>query len=53
MDLEVLHLLDINDILVPILCNKCGSVGSWDCIVNPNYGCGVKITQDVNPIYVG
>ena len=31
----------------------CKSVGFWDCIINPIYGCGVKITQDVNPIYVG
>ena len=26
------------------------SVGIWDGIVNPICGCGVKITQDINPI---
>ena len=31
----------------------CKSVGFWDGIVNPIYGCGVKITQERNPIYVG
>ena len=29
------------------------SVGIWDGIVNPIYGCGAKITPDINPIYVG
>ena len=29
----------------------CKSVGIWDSIVNPNYGCGV--TQEINPIYAG
>ena len=28
-------------------------VGILDDIVNPIYGCGVKINQDINPIYVG
>ena len=27
------------------------SVGFWDSIVNPIYGCGVKMTPDINPIY--
>ena len=31
----------------------CKSVGIWNGIVNPIYGCGVKTTQDINPIYVG
>ena len=31
----------------------CKSVGIWDGIVNPIYGCGVKITKEINPIYVG
>ena len=31
----------------------CKSVGSWDGIVNPIYGCGVKITPNDNPMYVG
>ena len=31
----------------------CKSVGIWDGIVNPIYGCGVKIIPDINPIYVG
>ena len=31
----------------------CKSVGIWDGIVNPIYGCGVKMTPDINPIYVG
>ena len=31
----------------------CKSVGIWDGIVNPIFGCGVKITPDINPIYVG
>ena len=30
----------------------CKSVGIWDGIVNPIYGCGVEITPDINPIYV-
>ena len=29
----------------------CKSVGIWDGIVNPIYGCGVEITQDINPTY--
>ena len=31
----------------------CKSLGIWDGIVNPIYGCGVKMTPDINPIYVG
>ena len=31
----------------------CKSVDIWDGIVNPIYGCGVKITPDINPIYGG
>ena len=31
----------------------CKSVGNWDGIVNPIYGGGVKMTPDINPIYVG
>ena len=31
----------------------CKYIGIWDCIVNPIYGCGVEITPDINPIYVG
>jgi len=31
----------------------CKSVGIWDGIVNPIYGCGVKIAPDINPIYSG
>ena len=31
----------------------CKSVSIWDDIVNPVYGWGVKITPDINPIYVG
>ena len=31
----------------------CKSVGIWDCIVNPIYGCGDRITPDINPIYAG
>ena len=27
------------------------SVGIWDGIVNPIYGCGVKMAPDINPIY--
>ena len=29
------------------------STGIWDGIVNSIYGCGVKITPDINPIYYG
>ena len=29
------------------------STGIWDGIVNPIYGCGVKITPDINPKYDG
>ena len=31
----------------------CKSLGIWDGIVNPIYGCGVKITPDINPLYSG
>ena len=31
----------------------CKSVGIWDGIVNPIYGCGVKIAPDNNPVYAG
>ena len=31
----------------------CKSVVIWDGIVNPIYGCGVKMTPDINPIYAG
>ena len=31
----------------------CKSVGIWDGIVNPIYGCGVEKNPDINPIYVG
>ena len=31
----------------------CKSVGTWDGIVNPINVCGVKVTPDINPIYVG
>ena len=31
----------------------CKSVGICDCIVNPIYGCRVKMTQFINPIYAG
>ena len=31
----------------------CKSVGIWDGIVNPIYGCGVKMASDINPIYAG
>ena len=31
----------------------CKFLGIWDCIVNPIYACGVKITTDINPIYDG
>ena len=31
----------------------CKYIGIWDGIVNPIYGCGVEITPDINPIYVG
>ena len=27
------------------------SLGIWDGIVNPIYGCWVKITPDINPLY--
>ena len=30
---------------------SCKSIGIWDGIVNPIYGCGVKMTPDINPIY--
>ena len=32
---------------------ECKSVGIWDGIVNPIWGCGVKMAQDINPIYAG
>ena len=31
----------------------CKSVGIWDGIVNPIYGCGVKMAPDINPIHAG
>ena len=31
----------------------CKSISIKDGIVNPNYGCEVKITLDINPTYVG
>ena len=31
----------------------CKSVGIGDGIVNPIYGCGVKMAPDINPIYAG
>ena len=31
----------------------CKSEGIWDGIVNPSYGCGVKMAPDINPIYAG
>ena len=31
----------------------CKFVGIWDDIVNPIYGCGVKMAPDINPIYAG
>ena len=31
----------------------CKSVGVWDGIVNPIYGCRVKMAPDINPIYAG
>ena len=31
----------------------CKSVGIGDGIVNPMYGCEVKMAPDINPIYVG
>ena len=31
----------------------CESLDISDGIVNPIYWCGVKITQDINPIYAG
>ena len=31
----------------------CKSLGIWDGIVNPTYGCGVKIPPDINPKYGG
>ena len=33
--------------------NVSKSLGIWDDIVNPIYGCGVKISPDINPIYDG
>ena len=32
---------------------ECKSVGIWDGIVNPIFGCEVEITPDINPMYVG
>ena len=29
------------------------SHGIGDSLINPIYGCSVKITPDINPIYVG
>ena len=31
----------------------CKSLGIWDGIVNPIYGCGVKMAPDINPICAG
>ena len=31
----------------------CKFAGIWDCIVNPIYGCGVKIAPNINPIHAG
>ena len=31
----------------------CNSVGIWDGIVNPIFGCGVKMAPDINAIYAG
>jgi len=31
----------------------CKSVGIWDGIVNPIYGCRVGMTPGINPIYAG
>ena len=31
----------------------CKTVVIWDGIVNPIYGCGVKVAPDTNPIYAG
>ena len=31
----------------------CKSVDIRDGIVNPIYGCGVKMAPDINPIYTG
>ena len=31
----------------------CKSHGIGDSLINPIYGCIVKINQDINPIYVG
>ena len=31
----------------------CKSVGIRYGIVNPTYGCGVKMAPDINPIYAG
>ena len=31
----------------------CKSLGIGDGIVNPIYGCGVKMAPDINPIYAG
>ena len=30
----------------------CKSVGIYDVIVNPIFGCGVEITPVINPLYV-
>ena len=31
----------------------CKSHGIGDSLINPIYGCSVKITPNINPIYVG
>ena len=31
----------------------CKSVGIWDGIINPIYGCGVRMAPEINPIYAG
>ena len=41
--------LDFNYVK-PLLCK---SVGIWDGIVNPIYGCRVRMTQGINPVYAG
>ena len=31
----------------------CKTVGIWDSIVKPIYGCGGKMTPYINPMYAG
>ena len=57
------HIYEGGDKITPDINPKCGLLHwSWkfykdgigDSLVNPIiYGCSVKITQDINPIYVG